>query len=156
MKNLFINYNCQPKLSTKNFFVLINKTFLLIFSILLFSCNEKKSLSNVLTKGDCFWDIYDKRYTLEANTCFKFYSDNKCEYFSYEYGSMQKRMNKVHRYNEDDNIMPDTWKIKGDTLEVRTSLLNIISYNQDTILLRYISSPDTIILSKNCTTQLIQ
>jgi hypothetical protein len=133
----------------------MRKSILYIFSVyylavLSLGCGHRAKIEKVLA-NNCFWDIYDERYAAEANTCWQFSHNNKCNYFVYQYGDFKQRSKFVNLSTGDNR--PNTWKIINDTLVVRASTFKIINYNQDTIMLGSITSRDTIMLFKNCKTK---
>ena len=133
----------------------MSKSILYIFSVyylavLYLGCGHRAKIEKVLT-DNCFWDIYDKRYAAEANTCWQFSRNNKCNYFVYQYGDLKQRSKFVNLSTGDNR--PNTWRIISDTLVVRASTFKIIYYNQDTIILGSITSRDTIKLFKNSKTE---
>lgn len=126
-----------------------NSLILVALIFLLHSCKSQPTVEEILV-GDCFWDIYDKRYSKEPTTCWRFYDKKRCEYFSYIYDDKIQRTKFVARYNDDDNVRPDNWFVDGDTLRARGSAFKIVNFKKDTVILATLNSSDTVLLTKNC------
>jgi hypothetical protein len=136
--------------------LLIIRVVVLVFAISPFlSCERDKDPKAILLKGDCFWDILDRQYSLVANTCWKFKEDGSCYYFSYHFGEYGRRKDSVSFFDEDDNRRSNYWKIYKDSLEVRNSEFQILKYNNDTFFLKLANQKDTLFLIRNCKTSLV-
>jgi hypothetical protein len=121
---------------------------LLVFVLLFEGCQSKKHLSQNLI-GDCFWDIFDKRYTNAPNTAFKF-NDRKAYYFHYMF-SERKKTDTIQLYDDNDDIRPNTWNAEGDSiLNVRGYKMKVIRYTKDSVFLNFYNHDDLIILIRNC------
>jgi hypothetical protein len=128
----------------------------------LLSCGGAKrpSLQQVLV-SDCFWDrTGDNQVIGGLNSCYRFFSDGRCYYYYYQFrferqgdSVVRFRKDSAYRYSDGDNIMPDTWKLQGDTLlyieGVPHKALNVTF---DSVLVVEQGTGDTLLLRKNCKT----
>lgn len=126
---------------------------LVFYSLILLpiSCSKKNGLEKVIV-NNCFWDIYYEKYDMQGQYCWSFFSDNRCKYFVNDHSVVKKGTRFVRPFEYDGR--PDIWEIKGDTLEARFSAFRIISYTTDTIKLISFTSNDSLMLVKNCNTEI--
>jgi hypothetical protein len=123
---------------------------ILLLNLILFSsCKNSKQLSlvNVL-KSECFWDrTGDNQVIGGLNSCYRFLPNGKCYFYYYNF--YNKRItDSVYKYDDGDNILPDTWSVVGDTLLIATGAhYRVLNFCKDSVVvgLRY----DTITFIKN-------
>ncbi len=126
---------------------IIGLIYLFIFCI---NCDYKRGIEKVLI-NNCYWDICDKENNYNGNYSWKFSSQGKCQYFSYNYSNGEKRSVSIYKGGR-----PDIWSIKEDTLNARFTKLIIKRYNSDTIFLIGYNSNDKIMLIKNCRNYVVE
>lgn len=118
--------------------------------IFLISCNNSKELERILTDNSCYWDILEKDSPAPINSCYMFASDGDCFYYYYNFYD-KKRTDSVYRYEDDDNIIPYTWSIVGDSINIRGINHKIDKFRSDSVFLT--SRVYKTILIKNCSTR---
>lgn len=118
--------------------------------IFLISCNSSKDLERILTGNNCYWDIYRPNLPHPINSCYKFTSNRDCFYYYYNFYD-KKRTDSVYRYEDDDNIIPYTWSIVGDSINIRGINHKIDKFSSDSVFLT--SRVYKTILIKNCSTR---
>lgn len=129
----------------KNIFILFPAAM-----IFLISCNNSKELERILTDNNCYWDILEKDSPDPINSCYKFTSNGDCFYYYYNFYD-KKRTDSVYRYEDDDNIIPYTWSIVGDSIQIREIKYKVDRFNSDSVFLT--SRVYKTILIKNCSTR---
>lgn len=124
-----------------------------ILVCLFLSCKSPrpKTLSEILA-GGCFWDITGEKQVIGGlNSCYRFLPDKSC--FFYYYRFYNKRItDTVYRYYDGDNIVPDKWYAKGDTLLVaRNTHYKVLTFDTVSVTVEGYKK-DTMVFRKNCNT----
>lgn len=118
-------------------------------SLLLFNgCNSDHKLKKIL-QSDCVWDVFYFPEDSISRYCFKFKQQGVCNYFRYVF-TKRIKTDSVVLYNDDDNILPNTWKIENDSVAyIRGNKVKIIKYSKDSIFLEF-GLNESGLLIKNC------
>ncbi len=124
--------------------------YLVLLSTLLFSCNQKQKLSEILG-SDCLWDVTgDKRVIGGLNSAYLFTSEGNCFFYMYNFYNKQ-RTDSVFRYDYDDVIVSNTWSAHGDSILIANGArFKVLVFDKDSI--EIINNSDTMVLKRNCRT----
>ncbi len=121
------------------------KTIIYFLGIMVYfsSCNGVKSYSNMVVSNDStYWDYYNPRKKIVTD-CYLFKDNGECLRYIYT------KEGKLLRFDDDDVIVPDTWKILGDTIiSIRGLELQILSITSDSMILEN-QFHDTLLFKKN-------
>jgi hypothetical protein len=111
-----------------------NKIFIILFSLVFFSCKKINNLSTILTVPNCYWNIHDEHSSRNdrISYCYKFNEDGSCLYMF----TPDKKGNRYEYHYGDDLPPSKTWQLQGDSIIYILGLeRKVIRYSSDTILL---------------------
>jgi len=125
--------------------------FILVLGSLV-SCQRKHTHVAKILENNCFWDFLDPKQSNYIHDGYRFKKKWECQRFYYRFIN-QRRTDSVIWYDKDDNIVPNTWEVIGDTiLKAQGFPMKIIRYNNDSIVIKLESRNDTAFLIRNCKT----
>lgn len=116
---------------------------------LLNNCNERNEVEDILSEN-CYWDILNTGSIHPINTCYKFEKDGGCHYYHYDFID-KARTESVFEYDDGDVVVPKTWNVSEDSIQIRAIRYRLIRYNSDSVFLKG-KRPDTTVLLRNCKT----